>query len=134
MCDSEPARVGELATNRGLFRCGAYLLPELCRSACPCGILVLGGCLMQLLSACQPEAASEEGAPAKVTGASGAFMQSGCARLPGRQSRTVKRSPATKLHHQNSPASTCRLTLRAAVSCCLRSKVPLSYRCLLQRK
>ncbi len=54
-----------------------------------------------------------------------ACVQSCCAWLPGKQSRTVKRSPATKLHHQNSPALTCRLKLRAAVSCCLGSRVPL---------
>ncbi len=51
-------------------------------------------------------------------------MQFWCAWITGKKSRTGKRSPATKLHNQNSLASTCSLTLRAAVSCCLPNEIP----------
>ncbi len=85
-------------------------------------ILLLGGCLVQLPSTWKPDSPSGEGAP--VEPGRSAYVQACCAWLPGEQSRTVKWSLATKLHHQNSPASTCRVMLRAAVSCCLRNESP----------
>ncbi len=76
MCDGDPARVGEVAALLGLClwsgRCGSCLLPVLCGSACPGGIPVPGGCLVQLLGAwgaCEPEPASGVACPTKVPGA-----------------------------------------------------------------
>ncbi len=74
--DGDPARVVEVATLPGLClrsgRCGAYLLSVLCGSACPGGITVLGGCLVQLMGAGKPEPTSGVACPAEVSGASGA--------------------------------------------------------------
>ncbi len=135
VCGDDPARVGEVATLLGLClrsgRCGSSLLPVLCGSACPgrypCAWW-LPGAAVGCLGACIPEPASEVACPTRclVHLKQSAYVRSCRAWLPGKQSRTVKRPLATKLHHQDSPPSTCRLMLRAAVSCCLRSKVPLS--------
>ncbi len=77
---------------------------------------VPGGCLVQLLGACKREPASGEGAPAKVPSVPGAeclwavlLCMATWEAIPH-----SKEVPTTKFHHQNLPAPTYRLMLRAA--------------------
>ena len=81
------------------------------------------GCLVRLFEPTVGESAS-----ARVPGVSEtkSLWRSCRTWLPAKQSLTVERFPKLKLHHQDSGAWTCRLTLRAAVRCCLRSEVSLS--------
>ncbi len=131
--DGDPARAGEVAALLGLClrseRCGSYLLPVLGGSACPggypCawwlpGAVPVPGVLMNL----NPRVGWRALPRCLVHLKRSAYARSCRAWPNGKQSRSVKRSLATKIHHQNSPAPTCRLMLRAAVSCCLSSCPP----------
>ena len=126
VCDVDPARVGEVATllrlclRRG--RCGSYLLPVLCGSACPGGIPVLGGCLVQLLGgwgARKPEPASGVACPAKVPGAS--RMKCLCAVLPCRATwEAIPNSKEVPCNHVSSSELTF-LDSQVGVTCCSQS-------------